>query len=236
MDLLIVGSTMHKNSLPKLTAYMLQNPKKHISLTIRRQNASFPAINITTFTLSTFPKKTPQNSRHNQKTRIIQNMARTRQYWLLKTEPGEWSWDDQAANGGVSKWDGVKNKQAQKYLKAMKIGDLCFFYHSGTKFRCVVGVVSVLREWYSEEEEGNGDGAVDVKVVGEMRRQVDLKEMKGDKGLKGFALFRQPRLSVVPMEESVWKRVCEIGGGFEGDGKEDDEDSGGAIEVADNLV
>ncbi|XAR72999.1 hypothetical protein NMG60_11019835 [Bertholletia excelsa] len=131
-----------------------------------------------------------------------------KQYWLLKTEPGEWSWEDQAANGGLSKWDGVKNKQAQKNLKSMCLGDLCFFYHSGAKARRVVGVVSVVREWYPDGEDGI---AVDVKAVGEMRAPVDLKEMKGDGGLKDFALLRQPRLSVAPVPEKVWDRICELG-------------------------
>ncbi|KAF9675783.1 hypothetical protein SADUNF_Sadunf09G0068700 [Salix dunnii] len=144
-------------------------------------------------------------------------MGREKQYWLLKTEPGEWSWDDQATNGGISEWDGVKNKQAQKNLKAMKFNDLCFFYHSGAKARRVVGAVTVVREWY----EVGGEGVVDVKAVGEMRRPLDLKELKGDEGLKGFQLFRQPRLSVVPVSKEIWERVCELGGGFEGDGKED---------------
>ncbi|PSS26147.1 Thymocyte nuclear protein [Actinidia chinensis var. chinensis] len=151
-------------------------------------------------------------------------MGREKHYWLLKTEAGEWSWEDQAANGGLSNWDGVKNKQAQKNLKSMRLGDLCFFYHSGAKARRVVGVVSVVREWYSDGEDGGG--LVDVKAVGEMRRPVDLKEMKGDVGLKGFALFRQPRLSVVPVPEDVWNRVCDLGGGFgedvRGSGSEDD--------------
>ncbi|WJX59950.1 hypothetical protein P8452_45216 [Trifolium repens] len=72
-----------------------------------------------------------------------------RKRFLLKTEPSEWSWEDQEANGGISKWDGVKNKQAQKYLKSMSLNDLCFFYHSGSKARRIVGVVSVIREWLS---------------------------------------------------------------------------------------
>ncbi|XP_009335344.3 thymocyte nuclear protein 1 [Pyrus x bretschneideri] len=152
------------------------------------------------------------------------SMAAEKQYWLLKTEPGEWSWEDQAANGGVTKWDGVKNKQAQKYLKSMKLSDLCFFYHSGTKARRVVGVVSVLREWYSE---GGDDAVVDVKAVGEMRRPVDLKEMKRDQGLKGFALFRQPRLSVVPVSEDVWMKICDLGSGYEGDGNAFEDDGSG---------
>ncbi|KAH6789903.1 thymocyte nuclear-like protein [Perilla frutescens var. frutescens] len=140
-------------------------------------------------------------------------MGKKINYWLLKTEPSEWSWDDQAANGGVSKWDGVKNKQAQKHMKSMKMGDLCFFYHSGAKSRRVVGVVEVSREWY--EEDG---GAVDVKAVGEMKAAVGLAEMKKElKGAEDFSLFRQPRLSVMPVEKGVWERVCEMGGGFGGD-------------------
>ncbi|KAL6211821.1 hypothetical protein ACLB2K_017044 [Fragaria x ananassa] len=98
----------------------------------------------------------------------------------------------------------------------MNLDDLCFFYHSGAKARRVVGVVKVVREWYSGGEDG--DGAVDVKAIGEMRRPIDLKEMKGEEGLKGFALFRQPRLSVVPVSEDVWLKVCDLGGGFEGYG------------------
>ncbi|GMI88305.1 hypothetical protein like AT2G14660 [Hibiscus trionum] len=156
-------------------------------------------------------------------------MAKGKQYWLLKTEPGEWSWEDQAANGGVSKWDGVKNRQAQKHLKAMKLGDLCFFYHSGATARRVVGVVSVVKEWYSDDE--NSEAVVDVKAVGEMRRRVDLKDMKQDGELKGFVMFRQPRLSVLPVPEKVWKRICELGNGFEGDGIDIGEDGGDDAKV-----
>ncbi|GMH03107.1 hypothetical protein Nepgr_004946 [Nepenthes gracilis] len=144
-------------------------------------------------------------------------MVKTQQYWLLKTEPGEWSWEDQEANEGVSKWDGVKNKQAQKNLKSMKLGDLCFFYYSGIRARRLVGVVSVIREWY-EDDDG---GAVDVKAVGKMTRLVGLKEMKGDERLKGFVLFRQPRLSVVPVTKEVWDTICELGGGYGESGDEE---------------
>lgn len=149
-------------------------------------------------------------------------MGREKNYWLLKTEPGEWSWDDQAANGGISNWDGVKNKQAQKNLKSMSLHDLCFFYHSGARSRKVIGVVAVTRQWYEEDDDVGG--AVDVKAVGEMRRHVDLAEMKKAEGmLKGFQLLRQPRLSVVPVDKDVWERILEMGGGYEGDGKEDDQ-------------
>ncbi|WCJ18032.1 Thymocyte nuclear protein 1 [Euphorbia peplus] len=148
-------------------------------------------------------------------------MVKQTHFWLLKTEPGEWSWDDQASNGGVTKWDGVKNKQAQKNLKAMKLNDLCFFYHSGASARRIVGVVTVIKEWYADEE---FDVIVDVKAVGEMRRPVDLKEMKNDDGLKVFNLFKQPRLSVVPVPDEFWNKVCELAGGYDGDGKEVDDD------------
>ncbi|GAB2219332.1 hypothetical protein Drorol1_Dr00006967 [Drosera rotundifolia] len=152
-------------------------------------------------------------------------MARTRakpssspsRHWLLKTEPSNWSWSDQAANSNLTKWDGVKNKQAQSHMKSMHLNDLCFFYHSGPKSRRVVGVVRVVKEWYEEA----GEGVLDVEAVGEMRRPVELGEMKGDEGLKGFVLFRQPRLSVVPVEEGIWRRVCELGGGYDGDGRDD---------------
>ncbi|XP_010273393.1 PREDICTED: thymocyte nuclear protein 1 [Nelumbo nucifera] len=150
-------------------------------------------------------------------------MGEDSKYWLLKTEPGEWSWEDQAASGGFSQWDGVKNKQAQKYMKSMRIGDLCFFYHSGAKARKIVGVVTVTKEWYTTHDK-NGEGAVDVRAVGEMRRPVNLKDIKGDDGLKGFALFKQPRLSVVPVPKDVWNRLCEIGGGFEEKSEQSDED------------
>ncbi|KAJ9159369.1 hypothetical protein P3X46_024878 [Hevea brasiliensis] len=151
-------------------------------------------------------------------------MVNENQYWLLKTEPGEWSWDDQASNGGITNWDGVKNKQAQKNLRAMHLDDLCFFYHSGASARRVVGVVSVVKECYKTADD---EVVVDVKAVGEMRRPVDLKELKSNEGLKGLALFRQPRLSVVPISKEVWEIICELGGGFEGDGKVDDDDNEG---------
>ncbi|KAM0937367.1 putative EVE domain, PUA-like superfamily protein [Dioscorea sansibarensis] len=138
-----------------------------------------------------------------------------RKHWLLKTEPSEWSWAEQTqAAGGVSRWDGVKNRQAQNNMRSMRLGDLCFFYHSGKGDRRIVGVVEVVKPWYEDPEKG--DGAVDVRSVGEMRRAVGLEEIKREEGevMKGFALLKQPRLSVVPVPASVWERICEMGGGF----------------------
>lgn len=144
-------------------------------------------------------------------------------YWLLKTEPGEWSWEDQRSNGGVSQWDGVKNRQAQKNMKAMRRGDLCFFYHSGSRpaERRIVGVVEVIKPWYEIGGDG-GDGAVDVRSRGEMRQTVWLKEVKEDPSMADFALVRQPRLSVVPVPEKIWEKLCEMGGGFGEDREEED--------------
>ncbi|KAG0451082.1 hypothetical protein HPP92_026428 [Vanilla planifolia] len=156
-----------------------------------------------------------------------------RRFWLLKTEPAEWSWDDQRrCDGGVSHWDGVRNRQAQKYLKSMQIGDLCFFYHSGRERR-VVGVVEVAKKWYSTAGVGGDDweGAVDVRTVAEMRREVHLREIMSEASeMKDFVLLRQPRLSVVPVPEKVWNRICEMGGGFDGSGEDDDVDGDGAGE------
>ncbi|KAI3989245.1 hypothetical protein MKX01_031531 [Papaver californicum] len=154
--------------------------------------------------------------------RVAEEEEKERQFWLLKTEPGEWSWEHQSANGGISKWAGVKNKQAQKYMKSMKLGDLCFFYHSGTNARRIVGVVPVIKEWYFTDKDGDKEGAVDVKEVGFMNNPVDLKEMKVEEGLKGFVLFKQPRLSVLSVPTNVWDKLCEIGDGFTKEEKEEE--------------
>ncbi|KAJ3674492.1 hypothetical protein LUZ60_005108 [Juncus effusus] len=157
-----------------------------------------------------------------------QSMAKgkKRSYWLLKTEPGEWSWDDQRANGGVSQWDGVRNRQAVNHLKSMRPGDLSFFYHSGSA-RQIVGVVQVIKPWYLIGDE-EIDGAVDVKEMGEMKHRIELKEIKKaaekEKELKSFALLRQPRLSVVSVPDWIWEKLCEMGGGFDNGDNNDDDD------------
>ncbi|KAI3851774.1 hypothetical protein MKW92_003289 [Papaver armeniacum] len=99
-------------------------------------------------------------------------------------------------------------------MKSMKLGDLCFFYHSGNKSRRIVGVVSVIKEWYFTDDD-------------EKELPVDLKEMKGEDGLKGFVLFKQPRLSVVPVPKNIWDKLCEIGGGFTKEEDEDEEEEEG---------
>ncbi|KAL2653626.1 hypothetical protein R1flu_021754 [Riccia fluitans] len=123
------------------------------------------------------------------------------------TEPDCWSWEQQTANKGLSVWDGVRNHQAQKAMKNMLEGDLCFFYHTG-KLKEVCGIVRVVREYYPDPTDETGKwGAVDVQEVFPLKKKVTLAEMKDDDEISDFMMFRQPRLSVVPVEEKVWTRV-----------------------------
>lgn len=132
-------------------------------------------------------------------------------YWLIKTEPGTWSWDDQARDG-TTFWDGVRNHQAANNLKAMKKGDQCLFYHSGGERR-VMGTVSVVREYYPDPSDQSGRfGMVDVKLGRAFKRPVTLQEIKQDGRLGDLALVRQPRLSVIPVPEKAWAIICKMGG------------------------
>lgn len=132
-------------------------------------------------------------------------------YWLLKSEPGSWSWEDQVRDG-VTEWDGVRNHQADNNMKAMKRGDRCFFYHS-VKAKEIVGVVEVVREHYPDPSDASGRfGMVDVKVVMPVRRPVSLKEIKAAPALQDMALVRQSRLSVSPVTPAEWKRLCAMAG------------------------
>lgn len=132
-------------------------------------------------------------------------------YWLLKSEPGSWSWEDQVRDG-VTEWDGVRNHQADNNMKAMKRGDRCFFYHS-VKAKEIVGVVEVVREHYPDPSDASGRfGMVDVKAVMPVRRSVSLKEIKAAPALQDMALVRQSRLSVSPVTLAEWKRLCAMAG------------------------
>ncbi|SDF50710.1 Predicted RNA-binding protein, contains PUA-like domain [Limimonas halophila] len=131
-------------------------------------------------------------------------------YWLMKSEPGTWSWDDQVRDS-VAEWDGVRNNQASNNLKAMRVGDRAFFYHSVNQKK-VVGIVEVVREYYPDPTDPAGRfGMVDVKAIKPMNRPVSLKEMKADPRLQDLPLIRQPRLSVMPISEDAWRVICELG-------------------------
>ncbi len=132
-------------------------------------------------------------------------------YWLLKTEPGDWSWDDQVKDG-TAEWDGVRNHQAAGNLRAMKVGDKAFFYHS-VKEKRIVGVVEVVTEYYPDPSDPSGRfGMVDVKALKPFETPVSLSQIKDDERLSHLALVRHSRLSVMPIDAKAWKLICKLGG------------------------
>jgi predicted RNA-binding protein with PUA-like domain len=134
-------------------------------------------------------------------------------YWLLKTEPETFSWDDQVKRGAKGEpWTGVRNFTARKNLKDMKKGDRAFFYHSGAD-REIVGVVEVIRESYPDATDPKGVFvATDVKAVKPLPKPVTLAEVKAEPRLKDMALVKYSRLSVQPVTASEWTIVCKMGG------------------------
>lgn len=132
-------------------------------------------------------------------------------YWLVKSEPGAWSWD-QHVEAGVAEWDGVRNHQACNNMKEMRVGDRAFFYHSiGEK--SVVGILEVAREYYPDPSDASGRfGMVDFRALKPLLRPVSLAEIKADGRLDHIALVRQSRLSVMPLDDDAWRIICEMGG------------------------
>lgn len=131
-------------------------------------------------------------------------------YWLMKTEPGTWSWDDQLRDN-VTHWDGVRNYQASNNMKAMRIGDRVFFYHSVNEKR-IVGIVEVVREYYPDPTDASGRfGMVDVKALMPFNKPVSLADIKGEPKLQDLALIRQSRLSVMPIDDDSWALICHMG-------------------------
>jgi len=130
------------------------------------------------------------------------------QYWLLKSEPDVWSIDQQK-NSGIrgAPWDGVRNYQAAKYLKSMKIGDLCFFYHSNIG-KEIVGIVKVIKEFYLDKTDKTGRFvAVTVQFKSKFSKTVKLENIKKNKDLSHLALIKQSRLSVMPVDYKSWKII-----------------------------
>ena len=131
-------------------------------------------------------------------------------YWLMKSEPGTWSWDDQV-RAGVAEWDGVRNYQASNNMKAMALGDLVFFYHSVSEKR-IVGIVEVAKLYYPDPTDKSGRfGMVDVRALRPMVEPVTLAQIKDDPRLQDLALIRQSRLSVLPVTADQWKMICAMG-------------------------
>jgi predicted RNA-binding protein with PUA-like domain len=128
-------------------------------------------------------------------------------YWLVKSEPGAWSWDDHV-KAGTAEWDGIRNYQADNNMKAMKNGDRAFFYHSVNEKR-IMGVLEVVREHYPDPSDPKGRfGMVDFKVLTAVARPVELSEIKAEPRLQDIALVRQSRLSVMPVADEEWRTIC----------------------------
>ena len=130
-------------------------------------------------------------------------------YWLLKSEPDAWSWDNQVKEG-ASMWDGVRNYQARNNLKKMKKNDLCFFYHSVSE-RSIIGIVKVVKEYYQDPtDKTERFVVVDVKATKKLKRPVSLEQIKNNKKLKNIALVKQSRLSVMPIKEVEWNEIIKM--------------------------
>ncbi len=134
-------------------------------------------------------------------------------YWLLKSEPSSWSWDQQVAAGAKGTfWSGVRNHTAKNNLMAMKKGDRAFFYHSGED-KAVVGIVEVIKEYYPDHTDETGKfGMVDVKAVEALPKPVTLAQIKAEPKLKDMALIKYSRLSVQPVTDEEWRIVRRMGG------------------------
>jgi predicted RNA-binding protein with PUA-like domain len=132
-------------------------------------------------------------------------------YWLIKSEPSVWSWDQQVKKG-VEGWNGVRNHQAANNLRAMKKGDLAFFYHSN-EGKEIVGIAEIVKESYPDMTDETGKFVmVDVKAVEPMPAPVTLARIKATPALKDMALLRLSRLSVQPVKADEWKLIKKMGG------------------------
>ena len=130
-------------------------------------------------------------------------------YWLLKSEPGDWSWQNQLKEGS-SMWDGVRNYQARNNLKEMKKNDLCFFYHSVVQ-KSIVGIVKVVKEYYPDPTDETGRFVVvDVKAVKKLNSPVSLDQIKENNKLQNIALVKQSRLSVMPIKKVEWDTIIKM--------------------------
>ncbi|WOI55913.1 EVE domain-containing protein [Palleronia sp. LCG004] len=135
-------------------------------------------------------------------------------YWLFKSEPSDWSWDDQVAKGDrAEEWTGVRNYQARNMMREMEMGDLGFFYHS-QKERAIVGIVEVTQAAHPDPSAGDDDrwDCVSVRAVRSLPRPVTLDQVKADARLAEMALVRAPRLSVQPVDAEAWRAILELGG------------------------
>jgi len=134
-------------------------------------------------------------------------------YWLFKSEPSTWSWDDQVSKGEAGEeWDGVRNYQARNFMREMAVGDRGFFYHSQTE-KAVVGTVEVIAEAHPDSTTDDSRWeCVDIKALESAETPVTLDAIKADPRLSGMVLVRNSRLSVQPVTVEEWCIVCEMAG------------------------
>ncbi|MCW2309852.1 EVE domain-containing protein [Rhodobium gokarnense] len=134
-------------------------------------------------------------------------------YWLFKSEPGTWSWDDQVKKGDAGEqWDGVRNYQARNNMQAMKLGERGFFYHSVNEKK-IVGVVEVSAEAHPDSTTDDERWhCVDVRALAPLKTPVSLDDVKGTPELENMVLAKNSRLSVQPVEPEEWDRICRMGG------------------------
>ena len=133
-------------------------------------------------------------------------------YWLFKSEPNTWGWDDQVAKGDAGEeWDGVRNYQARNFMREMKKGDLGFFYHS-MKEKSVVGIVEVIAEAHPDSTTDDTRWeCVDIKAVRPFSKPVSLDQIKAEEGLADMVLVKNSRLSVQPVTPEEWQAICAMG-------------------------
>ncbi len=134
-------------------------------------------------------------------------------YWLFKSAPHSWSWDNQVSSGMKGDaWKGIRNHQATNNMKRMKPGELGFFYHSVSDKK-IVGVLQIVREFEPDPEDEKGKfGLVTVRAYLPMPNPVSLAQIKREPALSGLALVRQPRLSIMPIDRQAWAMICDMGG------------------------
>ena len=134
-------------------------------------------------------------------------------YWLMKSEPSTWSWEQQVKAGAKGEgWDGVRNYQASNNMKKMAVGDLCFFYHS-VKERDIVGIVKVIKTYHPDPtDKSERFGMVRVAKYKSLKNTVSLDQIKSDDRLNHLALVKQSRLSVMPIDKKSWTIICKLGG------------------------
>tara|TARA_E500000178_G_scaffold331390_1_gene364238 strand:- start:508 stop:918 length:411 start_codon:yes stop_codon:yes gene_type:complete len=132
-------------------------------------------------------------------------------YWLFKSEPSSWSWQDQLSKGKKGEgWDGVRNYQASNNMKKMKIGDQGFFYHSVTEKK-IVGIIEVIKEYAPDPTDKSGKfGMVTVRALKTLDKGVSLQDIKRNKKLTDFIMLRQNRLSVLPVSLKEWDIICKM--------------------------